>query len=233
MILFVPSSVFALETYVGIKIDRLEDAPGSSCVGEFNTTVDPAQQGRIRALSSIVGPEYPNQYPFNFELTYASNGSVIWSGNSTQDTDYGINETIFLPESTNLTIGEDYILDFTFNAIRVYISVPSSYEGETWKSTDNNYWSIGNRGISCSGGGGQTYINSPTESCQVSSVSNTGCTFDSKVLFSSKRNISLTYTTSVGTEKFISSSNTFNMNDEYLDINDPGNGNMQLGFTFE
>ena len=62
ILLFSIQSSFALQTYVGVKIINMTDDPAASCVGAYAVGVDPFQQGRIRALSSIL----PNfQYTMN------------------------------------------------------------------------------------------------------------------------------------------------------------------------
>lgn len=128
-------SSFALETYVGFEILNLEDDPTASCVGEEGY----GDQGRIRAISSM-----PPDFPIYFQLTYASNGTVVWSGDSVEDTDYTIGDIVFLPEKVNLTIGETYKLFFDVDVIRIYLPVPT-YSGFT-ATPDGNYWTAGTVG---------------------------------------------------------------------------------------
>ena len=128
---FVESS-FALETYIGIQINNLTDDPAHSCVGEPGY---PAS-GRIQAISSILPT-----YPLYFNLSYYSNGSTIWSGNSIFDQDYEIGDTIYVPQAFNLSSGESYKIMMDIDAIRIFLPMTNA-NGFT-KTGDNNYWTAG------------------------------------------------------------------------------------------
>lgn len=134
---FYIQSANALETYVGVEILNLTDDPSGSCAGEPGY----GSQGRIRAFSSIVGDEYTNQFPIYFELRDASDNSLVWSGNSTKDTDYTIGDIIYLPQPVDLTPGSNYTLFFDIDAIRIYLPLENYNEFEA--SADNNYWTAG------------------------------------------------------------------------------------------
>lgn len=156
LILFIVTlqTSFALDTYVGIKIMNLSDDPAYSCAGlttgdvdnplteDFNeTTYD--SRGRIRALSSIL----PN-LPIYFNLTKQSDGSVVWDGDITKDCfddgtgcDYTIGDTILIPESLDLNVGDDYKLFIDVDAIRFYLPL-TSYSSFI-QTLDDNYWTGG------------------------------------------------------------------------------------------
>lgn len=134
-------SASALQTYVGVKILNLTDDPAASCAGEAGY----GSQGRIRAISSIL-PDYP----IYFELRNVSDNSLIWSGDSTDDTDYEIGDVIQIPQLLDLTIGQDYKLFFDIDAIRIYLPL-ENYKylssDPIWEATlDDNYWTAGKIG---------------------------------------------------------------------------------------
>lgn len=137
---------YSLNTYVGIKILNLTDDPSASCAGEAGY----GSQGRIRAISSIVGAEYTNEFPIYFELRNASDNSLIWDGNSTEDTDYVIGETIYLPDLIQMYSGSNYNLFFDVDAIRINLPAESHEQTVTiyWNATDDdNYWTAGKVGV--------------------------------------------------------------------------------------
>lgn len=129
-------TTFALQTYVGVKILNLSDDPASSCAGQYTVGVDPFQQGRIRAISSIL----PN-YPIYYELKNAS-GTIIYSGNIS-DGDYTFNDTFYLPSPVDLSSGANYSLFLDIDAIRIYLPIPT-YNTFT-ETADDNYWTAGYR----------------------------------------------------------------------------------------
>lgn len=163
-------SSFALETYVGFEILNLEDDPTASCVGEEGY----GDQGRIRAISSM-----PPDFPIYFQLTYASNGTVVWSGDSVEDTDYTIGDIVFLPEKVNLTIGETYKLFFDVDVIRIYLPVPT-YSGFT-ATPDGNYWTAGTVGSFSDYA--EEYFTSSSNGCSYSDVITNGLTRPSSLIF--------------------------------------------------
>lgn len=181
LILVTIQSSFALQTYIGIKILNLTDDPGVSCVGQFNTAVDPLQQGRIRAISSIVGAEYPIEYPIYFNLSKTSDGSTIWTGNSTDDTDYEIGDVIQIPGLVDLTSGVEYNLFFDIDAIKFYLPLENYNDFEA--TVDDLYWTVGKLG---SLNYYENYVRGDPTTCTHSSESST---FQSNLLFlSNSRN---------------------------------------------
>jgi len=170
---FVESS-FALETYIGIQINNLTDDPAHSCVGEPGY---PAS-GRIQAISSILPT-----YPLYFNLSYYSNGSTIWSGNSIFDQDYEIGDTIYLPQAFNLSSGESYKIMIDIDAIRVYLSMVDGWGFTT--SSDNNYWTAGHMGT--------TSVNSqrPVASNSCISSGNSNTNWKNTLFFISKNRATL------------------------------------------
>ena len=137
---------YSLETYVGVKIENLTDDPSISCVGEFDASNDPHNQGKIRAISSIVGNQYSQEYPIYFELRRDSDNSLVWSGDSTEDTDYEVGDTIYLPQTVNLNSGTDYRLFMDVDAIRFYYPIESSDSNEFERTQNNEYWFAGLKG---------------------------------------------------------------------------------------
>jgi hypothetical protein len=149
----------AVNVYVGVTINNLTDNPAAGCAGETGY----GSQGRIRAIAAILP-----SYPIYFNLSKVDDGSTIWSGDGTDDTDYTIGDTMYLPESVDLTIGEDYNLFFDIDAIRVYL--PLKTYGSFTKTIDDNYYITGeyNSGTAgywqksadstCAPGGSITYV---------------------------------------------------------------------------
>ena len=129
-------SAYALETYVGVRILNLTDDPSASCAGQAGY----GEHGRIRAISSIL-PDFP----IYFELRHALNESIVWSGNSVEDTDYTIGEVMWMPSTVDLSIGGNYTLFFDVDAIRIYL--PLVNYGSFVATPDNNYWTAGRVGV--------------------------------------------------------------------------------------
>jgi len=130
----------ALETYVGIKINNLTDDPAAGCIGKTGTNgggaFDYGPNGKIRAISSVL----PN-YPIYFEVTRDIDDTVIFAKNSTEDTDYIIGETIWLPGKIDIELGKTYRLMFDIDAIRVYLPL---YNLQSFVPTEtDNYWTAG------------------------------------------------------------------------------------------
>ncbi len=124
----------ALSTYVGVKILDMKDDPSAHCIN--NGYGDYGPQGRIRAISSVL-PDYP----IFFNLTKQSDGTQIWAGDSTKDSDYTIGDMFFLPSAVDLISGEDYNLMFDIDAIKIYLPLPDYI---SFKASDNDeYWTMG------------------------------------------------------------------------------------------
>jgi hypothetical protein len=126
----------AVPVYVGIRVDNLTDDPSNSCAGISGTGYDYGSQGRVRAIAAIL-PTYPIYY----NLSKVSDGSTIWAGDGTDDTDYGIGDIMYLPASVDLTIGEDYNIFFDIDALRIYL--PLTTTGSFTATVDDNYYTIG------------------------------------------------------------------------------------------
>jgi len=147
-------TIFALNTYVGVKIlnltDRTDLGAPYNCINESGTNAnggvyDYGTQGRIRGFSSIVGVDKEVEYPIFFNLTYKNNGTEIWSGNSTDDTDYGVGDIIQIPQLVDLTIGEDYNFAFDVDVYKIYLDLES--DGKFEAKVDDIYWTSGYVGI--------------------------------------------------------------------------------------
>jgi len=164
LFLFSIQSSLALSTYVGVKILNLTDDPTASCSGQYTVDVDPYQQGRIRAISSIL-PDYP----IYFNLSYSSNGSTVWAGNSNEDIDYTINDIIYLPNTIDMQTGIDYKLFLDIDAIRIYLPLPNINSFQA--TLDDNYWTIGLDGTT---GEGEDIALSQANSCFYSGSGNHG-----------------------------------------------------------
>jgi len=133
--LFCINSGFALSTYVGIKILDLRDDASYSCVGQSGY----GDQGRIRGLVS--NPD--DGYPIYFKVYKVSDGTVIREMNSTADTDYEKGDTIVLPESVDLTPGEEYGVFFDIDAYKIYL--PLVDYGSFHATINDTYWTIGSK----------------------------------------------------------------------------------------
>jgi len=148
-------SYATVPTYVGVKILELKDDPSRSCSGYSGYGVN----GRIRGLSSIVGAEYTEEFPIHFKLIDNTDSSVVWEGDSENDTDYKVGDIIKMPHQVDLTIGRDYKLSLDIDAIKVYLEF-GSVSGFV-KNSDGEYWTAGilgtsrenclhtNNGVSC------------------------------------------------------------------------------------
>mgnify|MGYP001413992743 CR=1 FL=1 len=214
------STGYSLQTYVGVKIVDLKDDSLSSCAGESSY----GSSGRIRALSSIL----PN-FPIYMEVKNSSN-DVIATGN-VADSDYAIGDVMYFPTELNLTIGADYLIFFDIDAIRVYLDLNSWSNSR--KSTDNNYYTIGDVGSSCSGGGGFNYVNSDS-ACGFTNGATKGCSYSSHMGFSKNRADSyLSWSSSFGSELFGVGPNDFNIDSKYLNLAASTNGNFNIGFKLE
>lgn len=162
----------ALPTYVGVQIKNMTDDPASSCANR-DTEGDYGFQGRIRALSSILP-----HHPIHFELTYQANGSSVWTGDSTKDTDYTIGDVIFMPNSVELQTGVNYNLMFDIDAIRIYLPLPNYYVFT--ETINDEYWTAGKYGNAYS----EYYAYSHTSNlCKYNGASSTSYT----LLVSNKR----------------------------------------------
>ncbi len=234
-------SVYSLETYVGVTILNLSDDPTASCAGAPGY----GDQGRIRAISSVL-PEYPIYY----ELSSASNGSMIWSGNSTDDVDYVVGETMYLPEPVDLTIGETYELFFDIDAIRVYLPLA---DHDIFNATpDNNYWIVGNEislnedqfvfissEYGCSLGCGTGSCGSPDYITTLTSGDRLVPIFNSRNLDEScfDDGIASNCLNAAGYQTYNyfygwTSDWNFNTNGRYNNLHNSSNGNFNLAFTF-
>jgi len=130
--LFVVQNSFALDTYIGLTISDLKDDASSSCAGQAGY----GTKGRMRAISSI----QPG-LPLYFEVRYNINDTLIWSGNSVDDTDYEIGDTIFIPQALALVSSMDYKVMMDVDAIRVYLPLENYMDFEA--TVDDNYWTAG------------------------------------------------------------------------------------------
>lgn len=161
IIIFSFNLVNALNVYVGLEILTLEDDPTYSCINSANGDYGP--QGKIRAISSIL-PDHP----LYFNLSKQSDGTTVWAGDGTKDTDYGPGEIIFLPNPIDLTSGETYNLMMDIDAIRIYLPLntySSSYG--TWSETTNDeYWTAGQVGA----GGNCEFMARGRSSCAYSTT---------------------------------------------------------------
>ena len=133
LLMFFASNAYSIMTYVGVEILDLKDDPAHSCAGETGY----GSQGRIRAISSIVG-----HHPLYFNLSKTSDGSTVWSGDGTENVDYTIGDTIYLPTAVDLTVSETYNFFFDIDAIRIYVPMTSD-GGVFTRTADNNYWTAG------------------------------------------------------------------------------------------
>jgi len=131
--LFCVQSTFALSTYVGVKILELKDDPASSCAGVSGY----GDQGRIRGFVS--NPD--EGYPIYYKLYKFSDGTVIWEGNSTNNTDYERGDTMLLPQVVDLTPGEEYGLFFDVDAYKIYLPLRDYYDFRA--TLDDIYWTSG------------------------------------------------------------------------------------------
>lgn len=215
---------FAMPTYVGIHIQNLTDDPAtSSCIGVSGY----GDQGRIRALSSY--PEHG--MPLYFELSYVSNSSIIWAGNSTVNVDYHRGETIYLPQEFTLTPGVDYKIFMDVDMVKIYFrALPTTTWRATDRTPDNIYWTSGLRFTSISGDD-RIFPNS----CTGSIVSGTTVrpTFIA-VNPSIAANLSCTVSTcgNVGNEGFLVRDGSSHLSTTYRNLHLPNVGNFEFFFTY-
>ncbi|MCA9495665.1 MAG: hypothetical protein KC589_01880, partial [Nanoarchaeota archaeon] len=219
---------YALNTYVGIKIINLTDDSADSCMNE----TEYGGQGRIRAFSSILP-----SYPIFYNLTNTTNGEEIWAGNSTEDIDYMVGDTMFLPVSVDLDYGQNYNLFFDIDAIRVYINAGT----HSAKSVDNNYWTVGVYGGNINN---EDIIRSNVDGCGYSTK-----TYDdkSKAWYMAKyrtgdiadsANCRNGASTACAGNNLVAVSRggwptqDFNVNYKYDNLYQASKGNFQFGFTF-
>ena len=160
-------SAYALETYVGVRIVSLSDDPAASCVGYSGVPGGYGDQGRIRAISSM-----PPDFPIYFELRHHATNDLIWSGNSVADVDYEVGDVIQIPETVDLTIGQDYRLFFDVDAIR--ITLPLVNLGGFEKTIDDQYWTVGRVGTGSTSTNREYWQYSGSNNCAYSTSGNTG-----------------------------------------------------------
>jgi len=219
----------AVMTYVGVKIINLTDDPSASCIGYFNSSVDPYQQGRIRAISSV-----QPDYPIYFNLTYANNATQVWAGNDTADSDYTIGDTIYLPQAIDMQVGVDYNLFMDIDAIRFYLPLASYSSFE--KTLDNNYWTAGIVGDKNSI---YEYTYTSTNICTINNMNNYATTTD--VFLSNNRSLLnhssiYDYTKNnayhYGFMAIITGAYNFNGTTHYINFSKANIGNINFVFTF-
>jgi hypothetical protein len=197
----------AVPAYVGVKIDNLTDDSAHSCAGESGY----GSQGRIRAIAAILPT-----YPIYFNLSRTSDGATIWSGDGIEDTDYTIGDTIYIPDSIDLTIGEEYNFFFDIDAIKVYL--PLRTYGSFTKTDNDTYYINGIYGSSagywqksnadgCNDGGSISYV---TGSLNI---------YNSRALTTSSK-----ITTNGGNLDF-------RINEQYYGLNTAAIGNFNFAFT--
>jgi hypothetical protein len=227
--LFVIQSSFALDTYVGIEIMNLTDDSIDTSNSCNNQAGGYGSQGRMRALSSIL-PDYP----IYFSLTYDSNGSIVWQGNSTDDGDFIIGDTMYLPNLVNMQSGVDYRLIFDIDAIRIYLPLVDFESFE--KSVDDNYWTVGEFG-------GSSYQERAilSSSCSYSTTLSawTGVNYgtwvsNNRVNLSSDCNTdSIAHNCDeLGLMAIGRGGNSFKINGQYTDLYQPTIGIFEFVFTF-
>ena len=223
LIFAVSYHAYSLNTYVGVNLVNLSDDPTSSCSGESGY----GSQGRIRALSSIL----PN-YPIYMEIRNSTDSSVLHSGN-VSDGDYHQGEAFYFPTQVDLIPGETYEIFFDVDAIKVYLNTTNWVNSR--RTADDLYWTVGDVGSSCSGGGGQTLIRSVTNTCDFLSSGNTGCPYNTKFSFSGDRSDPyLEYSTGIATspDAFLVLVTEFELDSKYLNLYQSSVGNFQFQFIF-
>ena len=92
---------------------------------------------------------------------------VLWFGNSTENIDYNIGSTIFLPQLIDMSSGSDYTLFMDIDAIRIYLPLITMNSFE--ETIDDNYWTIGKMG---SGATSEDYSYSNNDLCTGASLVN-------------------------------------------------------------
>jgi len=194
---------FAIPTYVGIEIINLTDDPNDSnnCINKFGY----GPQGKIRAISSIL-PDYP----IYFEISDPSNSSnIVYSQNSTKDSDYVIGDTIWAPTTANLDIGKTYDMKIDIDAIKIYLDITDS--SKSFVSPNNEYYTVGET---------STSLSAQFNGCEFTNFINAGGA--STVLVTKNKNII--------NDKFgIGWAGVFV---PYYNIKDPSIGNFEFSFVY-
>lgn len=144
---------------------------------------------------------------------------------------------MFLPNSVNLSSGENYTLFFDIDAIRVYINAGSHSE----KSADNNYWTVGVYGGNINN---ENIVRSTAGTCTYSDLAwgdkanaiymvgdrsgdisdSTNCRNGASSACAGNGILSVTRTGWATQD--------FNVNNKYDNLYQSSKGNFQFGFTF-
>ena len=193
---------YGVNVYVGVKINNLSDDPAYSCAGESGY----GPNGRIRALASI----YPT-YPIYFNLSRVSDGSTVWAGNDTADTDYMIDDTIYLPNTVDLTIGDYYNFFFDVDAYMIYL--PLITDGTFVANTEDHYYTIG----------------STTSTSRYRSTSG-ACAFNSVSSWTEAGQPAIYSNRSLSVSRGIRNTLSFNIGNSYNGLSDASNGNFNIVF---
>jgi hypothetical protein len=197
----------AVATYVGIYINNLTDDSANSCAGVSGY----GQQGRIRAIAAILPA-----YPIYFNLSKVSDGSTVWAGDGTDDTDYTIGDTIYLPTSVDLTIAENYNLFFDIDALRIYL--PLTTLGTFIASPDDNYYTIGS-----TAGTENSGFYSSSSGCAYAGTYSGGSTYSA--VFSDR-------TLTISRRIMMTTATDFKIDNKYNGLSNTNSGNFNLPFTY-